>query len=163
MKNDLTREEIRRQVVNEFLEEIPGTGIGESTSKYRYDVERLSNGNRIYLKRPAFNNKGFDFEIHVEGEEFGGRIKTRPRHEDIVKDLELKKNESSTEYDKLKQLISKVFNCQNISNSEVKAISFKEGLKAETLLLVIKWLFIEQDVTYWNYSGRQKFMDALNI
>jgi len=29
------------------------------------------------------------------------------------------------------------------------------------ILLAIKWLFIEQDITYWNWSGRNMLMNSL--
>ena len=35
------------------------------------------------------------------------------------------------------------------------------GLSPELILKVIKWLFIEQDIRYWNWSGRKKFMDYI--
>ena len=31
----------------------------------------------------------------------------------------------------------------------------------EIVLLALKWLFIEQDVVYWNDSGREKFYNRL--
>jgi hypothetical protein len=31
---------------------------------------------------------------------------------------------------------------------------FKNNVKAERMLLLAKWFFIEQDVTYWTESGR---------
>ena len=33
-------------------------------------------------------------------------------------------------------------------------IEFSAGLPADHILKTIKWLFIEQDIRYWNYSGR---------
>ena len=29
------------------------------------------------------------------------------------------------------------------------------------ILLAIKWLFISEDISYWNWSGRNMFMDNL--
>ena len=29
------------------------------------------------------------------------------------------------------------------------------GFSLEVVLKVLKWLWIEQDIRYWNYSGRQ--------
>lgn len=48
------------------MEEEPGMGAGNDSSKYTYYVETLADGNRVYLTRPAFLNKGFDFVIRVE-------------------------------------------------------------------------------------------------
>jgi hypothetical protein len=31
----------------------------------------------------------------------------------------------------------------------------------EMLLKILKWLFIEQDITYWNYDGRQMLKMAI--
>ena len=31
----------------------------------------------------------------------------------------------------------------------------------QVILLAMKWLFMEQDCAYWNYSGRQMFLDGL--
>lgn len=87
------RRDIRSQVVNEFLNEKPGTGTGEKSTRYRYNVETLQNGDKIYLKRPAPLNKGFDFEIHVENISFKekGSRKSMPSHKNIIDDLILKK------------------------------------------------------------------------
>jgi len=40
-------------------------------------------------------------------------------------------------------------------------LSFKKGLTSETLLKTLRWLFIEQDVTYWNYDGRMMLWGGL--
>lgn len=37
---------------------------------------------------------------------------------------------------------------------EMLDIEFSAGLPADHILKTIKWLFIEQDIRYWNYSGR---------
>lgn len=31
----------------------------------------------------------------------------------------------------------------------------------EIIILAVKWLFMEQDCAYWNYSGREMFYTAL--
>ena len=95
---------IRNQVVTEFLREDPGSGKGENSTKYRYNVESLADGSLIYLKRPAPLNKGFDFEIHVENTAFKekGSRKTMPSHRNIIDDLILKKSSDSKEYKKVK-------------------------------------------------------------
>ena len=31
---------------------------------------------------------------------------------------------------------------------------FESGFAVDHILKTIKWLFIEQDIRYWNYSGR---------
>ena len=70
------------RMVSVFASEAPGTGGGDSASKYIYFVEPLNSGDRVYLQRPA------------------------------------------------------------------------KGEETIRILKAIKWLFIEQDIRYWNYSGR---------
>jgi hypothetical protein len=36
------------------------------------------------------------------------------------------------------------------------------GYPVDMVLKLIKWFFIEQDINYWNVSGRNKFMGAVN-
>ena len=40
--------------------------------------------------------------------------------------------------------------------------AFHKGLTLEMLLKILKWLFIEQDITYWNYDGRQMLKMAID-
>ena len=35
------------------------------------------------------------------------------------------------------------------------------GIEIEGILKLVKWLFLEQDVTYWNYSGRAMLYQSL--
>ena len=39
---------------------------GNKASHYKYYVETLSTGDRVYLQRPAYLHNGFDFLICVE-------------------------------------------------------------------------------------------------
>lgn len=117
-----TRREIRNQVIQKFLEEEPGTGKGDDCSKYIYEVERLQNGSRVILKRPAALNKGMDFTVHVENLRFrdSGPNKDMPSHDDIFIDLKLKKANNPDEYEKVKKIISKLYNCKNVDDNIYK-------------------------------------------
>lgn len=64
--NSGTRNEVRMRVVEKLAEEEPGIGSGNLASKYIYYVEQLSDGNRVYLQRPANLHNGFDFLVCVE-------------------------------------------------------------------------------------------------
>lgn len=154
--NEGTRQEVRNRVIDVFEMEPPGTGTGDDCSKTYYYVETLADGNRVYLCRPAALNKGFDFLIRVENADYGrkGGFKNAPSHNDISRDLEVKKQENPEEYKKLYVLLRKVFECHDLSDDEYNSTSFNSGLSSEHVLKVIKWLFIEQDITYWNWSGR---------
>lgn len=163
---DLTKEHfsndrasLRKELIGYFLNEEPGTGRGEECSKYEY-IMYVKDSAKVYLKRPAQFNNGFDFTIHVSGQNFNpnGRATTRPTHGNICEDLANKKDENPTEFEKLKSEIDKVYRCENY---DVSNINFSTGLPADILIEVIKWLFAEQDVTYWNYSGRAMFYEGL--
>lgn len=154
--NEGTRQEVRNRIIDTFEQEPPGCGTGDDCSKTIYYVETLKNGDRVFLCRPAALNKGFDFLIRVENTDFGhrGGFKNVPSHKDISADLELKKAEDPEGYKKLYGLLKKVFECHDLSDEEYSMTSFESGFSSELILKVIKWLFIEQDVTYWNWSGR---------
>lgn len=156
------REQMRRQVVTAFLDEAPGTGNGDNTSRYEYEVEQVTTGGTIILRRPAPLNKGFDFEVHVVGGYFPlSRIKTRPTHPGIYADLSAKKEENPTEYEIVAALIEDMYLCHPIPDTELNQFQFRSGNTVEQILKAIKWLFIEQDVTYWNWSGRDMFIRGL--
>ncbi len=159
-----TRQELREKVVRAFLNEAPGTGTGELASKYHYFVETLSDGRRVFLTRPAWLNKGFDFEIRVQDETFPGgrgRKTDRPNHSVIFDDLKQKRAEAPDTYARLFDLIKRIYNCQEVTSRDYNHLTFGTGLSVDMILAVIKWFFIEQDVTYWNYSGRAMFMSGV--
>jgi len=157
----------RRQLIENFLNEQPGTIT--SVTEYCYFVETLTGGNRIYLKRPTALNKGVDFEVRVEDIQFrygihGNIISTgnRPSHSDIEDDLTNKKDENPVEFLRLKSLLDKTYNCEPIDDAEYAAFSFISGHSVEVIFKSLKWLFIEQDVTYWNRSGRAMLYKGLS-
>lgn len=153
------RAEIRKEIINLFLAENPGTGKGDLTSKYRY-ITKIFEDKEVYLSRPAQFNNGFDFTLNVSNINFNphGRSTTRPTHQNILDDLNLKKDANPELYLELLEQIEKIYNCQNPTNLD---FAFGVGLNSEILLECIKWLLIEQDVTYWNYSGRAMFYDGI--
>lgn len=160
---DNSREKLRNAVVNAFLSEKGGywkNGVKHVT-RYKYFVETLKDGKRIYLLRPTYLNKGIDFQVWVE--RFDGKNDERPSHKGIFKDLEIKKEENSKDFSKLIEAINKVWNCEEPDSvlADLKGVEFKKGLPVEMLLKILKWLFIEQDITYWNYDGRGMLMGAI--
>lgn len=161
-----SREEYREKLIMLFLKEKHGTL--DDVNYYYYTVERLSDGNVIYLKRPTSLNKGVDFEVRVSNVQFrfgkyGNEISTgnRPSHSDIFDDLRVKKAESEEEYNNLFKLITKIYKCENVSPNEMNMLNFSKGISVEIILYVLKWLFIEQDITYWNRSGREMLYNGI--
>jgi hypothetical protein len=156
------RREIRHKLIEEFLKEEPGQGTGELCSVYVYYVETLRDGNKVFLKRPARLNKGFDFEVNVENTLFGLKRKTTmPSHSSIFADLQNKQKEDAEKFDIVRRLIEKIYNCEDITEEEIGSVQFKVGYPIDTILKAIKWLFIEQDMTYWNWSGRNMLYSGL--
>lgn len=157
------RREVREELVNLFLSENPGTGTGENCSHYKYFVDTLENGNRVFLKRPARLNKGFDFEVHIENVSFSAlRRQTMPSHRNIYEDLQNKMRLDPIAFVAVREFITRIYNCEEVSDEELRAINFNIGHSTEIVLKAIKWLFIEQDITYWNWSGRSKLFRYLS-
>lgn len=149
-----TRRKQRRAVAQKWLAET-------EYSYYRYFVAECKSGTRIYLSRPGRRNRGFDFAIHIEGwtspyAEKGKMRNTRPSHGDIFEDLRRKKSENPQRFKKLARAIREVYRCAEPSETQARNLAnFEHGLEVDVLLHVLKWLFIEQDLTYWNGTGRR--------
>lgn len=159
----LNRSALRKKIITIFLNEKPGTGKKELTSRYRYITKKLRNGNEVFLSRPANFNNGFDFTLNVSETNFNSNVKnkratTRPTHGNIFSDLKKKKKENPKLYVKLIAQVHLLYNCQTPTKIH---FNFKTGHSSELLLECIKWLFVEQDVTYWNYSGRAMFYSGI--
>ncbi|WP_323659084.1 hypothetical protein [Aliarcobacter butzleri] len=169
-----SRKIIRDRIVDLFKEEVAGTGKGIHSTKVIYCVEKTLKNEIIYLQRPAMLNKGFDFTVNVKDYLFKAptkknqnRLTTTPRHDSIFYPLKLLKNSNSNEFNLMMEAIEKIYYCEEPSlilmQSKYSILNNKvvDGVEYETLLKIIKWLFIEQDVTYWNFSGRAMFYQGL--
>lgn len=155
--NSGTRQDVRMRVVNKLALEQPGTDVEYGTSRYIYYVEQLDSGNRVYLQRPANLHNGFDFLVCVENTNYapeGQRRRNYPKHNDFATDLQQKKQENPQMYAQLYNLLLKVYNCHDVTDDEFVGIEFETGYPTDHIVKVMKWLFIEQDIRYWNYSGR---------
>lgn len=154
-----SRKELRDKAVMKFLDEKPGYWIDgvKHVTCYKYFVEKLKDGRRIYLLRPTFLNKGIDFQVWVERMLIDKD--KRPSHYDIFKDLNLKKKENPKLFAQLMQAIDDVWNCKEPEDAK---LNFKQGFPCDFILKVLKWLFIEQDITYWNYDGRTMLRQAID-
>lgn len=161
--NGTSRKELRDAAVQKFLEEKGGyweKGIKHVT-RFKYFVEQINDGRRVFLLRPTFLNKGIDFQVWVERME--GIEDKRPSHKNIFEDLELKKEENPKEFIQLVKAIDRVCSCEEPEDilKEIK-LNFQKGFPPELLLKILKWLFIEQDITYWNYDGRTMLRMAID-
>ena len=158
------RECKRISLIHCFLTEKPGTGNGKDSSRYQYNVETYGNYG-IFLKRPTWLNKGFDFTVNIQGLYFKKNKRySNPSHQDIFDALTYCQSISPSEYDQVKSAVVDIYNCRDIDMSHIHA-SFCDfaGVShpIQIILLAIKWLFMEQDCAYWNYSGRMMFYHGL--
>lgn len=159
------RKNMRKELISEMLDEQPGNGTGEKCSRYQYNVDGFK-GYGIYLKRPTRLNKGFDFTVNISGLWFKKNRKySNPSHQDIFDALEDCKNEFNDKYHNVTKAISEIYNCKDIDLSITNELYFHDFEDNKhpigIILLAIKWLFMEQDCAYWNYSGRGMFYSAL--
>ena len=165
-----TRENIRKEITGWFLDEKCGTI--QQVSRYEYIVEEFLIGDlkyEIYLRRPAFKNKGMDFVISVRrfkkrtfkhaGSKWSYKEElNRPSFESIY---ELLKNmQGSIDVSAyLKTVYDTSANLDTTTIPDVlvtiRKITNIFEMHLAVAILLFKWFFIEQDCTYWNYSGRE--------
>ena len=148
---------IRDFLLRQWISENPQT-------KYRYFVETLQSGSRIYLERPGRLNKGCDFVIYIENSYKWNNGNDRPPdHGFVLNDLTLKKNQLSLiQWNDFLLAITEIYN----SNTYANANQFTNSLPAigndyELSLKLIRWFFVEQDITYWSGQGRDMFYQAI--
>jgi len=150
--------EIKQSFAKLWLEEKP-------YARYIYEVERCDNGARIFLHRPTYKH-GLDFAVSVEG--FKSLLRknnsTRPSHDDVIKDLRRKLTGFPSLREELFDAIGAIYRCQEPDDILRKCPRIRRaqcGLPIDQTLRIIKWLFIEQDVTYWLGTGRNMLMSAI--
>ncbi len=159
------RTNIRKEVAQLFILEEPGTGKDENCSKYHYTVEHYGEYS-IVLKRPTGLNKGFDFTVNINGMYFKkNKRHSNPSHNDIFEAIEYVKNNYAKEYDRVVSQIINIFQVNDYCFEGLENVVFPDGngvlRPVAIILLAIKWLFIEQDITYWNWSGRNMLYNHL--
>ena len=158
-----SKSDARQKVVKAFLKE--ACGSKDETSRYEYNVEKYKEY-KIVLKRPGVFKKGFDFTVNIRGLYFKkNKHYENPSFEDIIKGLKYAKKNYSADYKYVEKEINNIFNVEQYDFSKIQHINFKDYENKEhpiaIILLAIKWLFISEDISYWNWSGRNMFMDSL--
>ena len=141
-----------------WLEEPIGT-------KYRYFVEQLADGKRIYLERPGALNKGCDFVIFIEDlYVYKNGNNKPPSHKDLYADLKKKKKHLSLRiWQYLIDSIEAIHLIQHpsIQLKSERAVDSLAPMSAEQIRLLCKWFFIEQDLTYWSGQGRDMLWNRI--
>ena len=93
-----------------------------------------------------------------------GQSKEMPSHKDVLHDLGAKLQAHPNVAGDLFSAVCEVYDCVEpsdilVRNSTVATID--TGLPPDQILYIIKWLFIEQDLTCWLWTGRDKLMGAI--
>lgn len=154
------RAAVRAEVFGHWLQEKPGTATVRNT--YRYDVETLSDGSAIYLTRPTRLNKGADFVVCCEGFTKYKNGKDRPpKHGDLDGALAALVATSPAHRVEILTAMRRIWECMDSAEVVSGLALFATNVAAERVLLLAKWLFIEQDVTYWTESGRHMLRGGL--
>jgi len=162
IKGSMTRHEIVQKVVNTFINtehEQRGRGV-----KFWYPVEQLPKDARLFIFRPGGLQKwNFDFKVNVTPE-LGLEKGT---HDNVATDLKNKKQENLQEFEKLIEAIKEIYSGSENDVDQVLTkypdlqASFQTGAQVEVLLKILKWMFIMEDIVYWNYDGRAKLYNFL--
>ena len=74
--------------------------------------------------------------------------------------------ENQNDFNFLLNAINQIYICEDddriLNWLKAKEINFSVGENIEVLLKIIKWMFIEQDIRYWNFSGRLKLKNYID-
>ena len=162
IKGKLTRHEIVQTVVNVFIQtEFENRGKGV---RFNYPVERFTDGSSLFIFRPAGLRKwNFDFKVNVTPEMGLGK----GTHAEIAMDFTNKKKENERGFVELIKTMEEMCTGSEADVSEILKkypslqTSFQTGSNVEVLLKVLKWMFIMEDIVYWNYDGRMKLYNYL--
>lgn len=161
ISGNMSRHEIVKKVVNIFIStEFSDRGQG---IQFWYPVENLPDGKQLFIKRPGGLQKwNFDFKVNVEPDMGLGK----GTHKEIELDFQNKKTENQAKYPELLIALTQVYYCTNDIDEMLKSMpdlesSFKTGAKVNVLLKVVKWMFIMEDIVYWNFKGRTKLYEYL--
>ena len=155
-----TRADVRREVFEWWLSEDPGDLVHRRT--YRYDVEELADGSKIYLTPPTRLNKGADFIVYSENYlRFKNGNDRPPKQAEVVEELKALAKFSGAHAIELLTSIRRIWDCEHSEEVLADLRRFKGNLNAQRSLLLVKWLFIEQDVTYWTDSGRWMLREGI--
>jgi len=153
IKGTLTRHKIVKKVVDTFIKteyQEKGKGV-----EFWYPVENLPNNKRLFIVRPG-HKKNFDFKVEVTEEM---RLE-EGSHKQIALDLRTKEQEDQQKFKELLQAIGEIYHCSENDINRLLEIypsikkPFQTGADIEVLLKVIKWLFIMEDIVYWDNEGR---------
>lgn len=129
----------------------------------RYTVDELNDGREVFLIRPAWLNKGYDFKVCVDDWDYSAN--PAPSHNEIYSDIYWKReNDSKDAFDAICSAVMDIHAGSSPEETLGKygdRLNFTVGRRPEALLKPLPWIFIEQDVRYWNYTGRNMTIEMI--
>ena len=153
IKGTLPRHKIVKKVVDTFIKteyQEKGKGV-----EFWYPVENLPDNKRLFIARPG-HKKNFDFKVEVT-EEMGLK---EGKHEQVVLDLRAKKQCNPQKFEDFLCAVEEIYHCSenDIDRLLPRYSNLKEasvtGAEVEVILKILKWLFIMEDIVYWDVEGR---------
>ena len=149
---------LRMGLVLTFATEIP-----YHEGPTRFFVDELRSGHDVYLQHPGQNNKGFDFQLRIEG--WDDSAAPRPSHDDVYSDYAHKREHASGDaFDALCEAAYDIHAGGSPDDAIGKygdRFDFTEGRIPDALLRALPWLFIEQDITYWHGEARDMTIEMI--
>ena len=128
-----------------------------------YVVDELQDGSPVFLIRPAWLNKGYDFKVCVEG--WDESANSAPSHSEVYSDLYWKReNSGESSFQALCEAVVDIHDGSSpgsVLETYGGDFDFSVGRTPEALLKPLPWLFIEQDIRYWNYTGRNMTIQSV--
>ena len=155
----------RTRLLDEAKAEEPGLSA-ESVAWVTYERETCASGVQVSVVRPARRNSGSHFTYQLSGVE-GHPGYWRPSLKTVFADIGMKIDATPSHARLLFEAVDAVYRCREpddvLANSDFEPLlALSTGLEVEVLLKLLKWVFLEQDLTYWHTSGRRRPMDAQN-
>jgi hypothetical protein len=153
IQGSLHRNDIVKKVVNIFIEnEYHQKGKGVT---FRYPVEKLPKNKYLYISRPG-HKKNFDFKVEITEE----MVIEEGKHNQIAMSLREAKRDNPKKFNVFLEAMSKIFHCtENDIDRLIKRYpnlkqSFQNGVTPGNILKILKWMFIMEDIVYWDVEGR---------
>ena len=81
----------------------------------------------------------------------------------FLNDLKNKAQSNAQDFIVLLSMIERVYRCEKIDNilATSSSLTFNTGWTCEIVIKLLKWFFIEQDITYWNRTARDMLFTGI--
>jgi hypothetical protein len=155
VSGEIARHDVVKLVVNTFIEteyEKKGKGIG-----FRYPVENVGERNGIFIARPG-HKKNFDFKVEVAKAHKVGE----GSHEEVIEEVRKLRYQTPKVFKAFWTALTAVYKGEEANvEAAVKLIAVSIPKKYIEIIKILKWMFIMEDILYWDNEGRAFLYNAL--